>query len=132
VSLPNWTNDYLGLPFIVGERDCWSFFRQVQNDQFKRKVAAIDINAKDTLAVMHTVANHLERKLWFETDDPQLGDGVLMAKGEHPFHVGCYIGSDYILHCIEPIGVILQTIVSLRLHGWQNLRFYRHASCYVQ
>lgn len=124
-ALPHWAVEYLGLPWGP-DRNCWSFFREIQAAHYGREVPQIDINAMHLPQVIREVDIQLATGLWKEEPHPVDGCAVLMGRGARPFHVGCYIADiDLVLHCAEGAGVLLQSRSSLELNGWTQLRYFR-------
>jgi cell wall-associated NlpC family hydrolase len=123
--MSHWADQYVGLPWIAGERDCWSFFRQVQAAHFGRQVPAIDVDALNRLESTRTFADHAERAEWAEVQAPQEGDAVLMARSRHPSHIGVWVNGG-VLHAVQGVGVVWQRLAQIKLDGWQRITHYRH------
>jgi len=125
--MPHWAAQYLGLPWIAGERDCWAFFREVQREQFGRDIPAVDVDVYSAVSVMRTLQNAPERTLWTHVMVPRQGDGVLMAQNNRPSHVGVWLEVDggAVLHCAEGFGVLCQSVPSLRAAGWSGISYWR-------
>jgi cell wall-associated NlpC family hydrolase len=120
----SWAAAYIGQPWTP-ERDCWAFFRDVQREAFGREVPAIDIDALSLTACLRTFKAHPERGRWLPTDDPQDGDGVLLARGRLPSHVGIWVDGGRVLHSLEGFGVVCQRVADLRAAGWSRIDCYR-------
>lgn len=121
----HWAADYIGLPWIAGERDCWAFFRQIQAAHFSRDVPAVAIDDYRPRSIVRLIDGHAERAKWRRTKTPTSGDAVLMARNEHPAHVGVWVADvQRVLHCAEGPGVLCQDTTSLRLNGWSNLSYW--------
>lgn len=124
----HWAVDYLGLPWHATERNCWLFFRDIQARHYGREIPILQVDAASLLSVLRTVDLELETGRWERVKEPGDGDAVLMGKGGHPYHVGCYVADlDRVIHCAEGAGVLLQPRRSLEINGWTDLRYY-HAS----
>lgn len=123
-----WAGDYIGLPWNPPERDCWSFFREIQKDRFGLDVPIIDFDPNDLRACTQAIAHDPERARWDEVETPVNGCAVLMARAKQPVHVGIWldIQGGRVLHCAPGSGVLCQTLESLRLSGWGQIRFYTH------
>ena len=121
----HWSANYLGVPWVAGESDCWAFFRQVQAERFGRLVPAVPDYAGDIRQAAHLLSHHDERQRWQPTETPREGDGALMGKGRRPTHVGLYVsvGAGAILHC-DSSGSVLESVSSLRLNGWNLFGYY--------
>ena len=124
----HWAFDYIGLPWIRGDHDCWGFVRRVQLERFGRSVPAFDMDAYNSLACARAVAANPERINWQSVTTPKEGDCVLLAHAKHPSHVGVWVEVDGggVLHCLQSSGVVFQSVKSLKASGWGHLEFYRH------
>ena len=129
---PSWAIQYIGRPWIAGERgpesfDCWGLFLWVQKTHFSRKLPVIPVDALNLRTVLHTFKTHPERQRWAVVDVPQQGDAVLMRQSRHPVHVGVWVEADGggVLHCAQQAGVVFQQLISLASHGWQVEGYYR-------
>lgn len=125
--MTHWATDYIGLPWVAQEHDCWAFFRKVQREQFGIEVPAFDADALDRMACARAVAGNPERNKWTRVETPQEGDAVLMARAKYPSHVGIWIAADGggVLHCMQGAGVVFQGLGKLKLSGWGHVVFYR-------
>lgn len=123
----HWAAEYIGDPWVAGEHDCWAFSRRVWREKFGMDVPAVDVDACNRLACVRAFDGHEEKASWYHVDTPQEGDAVLLAQSRHPSHVGVWVDADGggVLHCVEGIGVVFQTISSLKVAGWHGLEFYR-------
>lgn len=126
----HWATEYIGLPWIASERDCWAFFRDVQRTHFGREVPAIDLDSYAPLHVVRVLNGHAERQRWRQVETPSCGDGVLMGRNEQPAHVGVWLDIDTgrVLHCAEGIGVLCQDVASLRANGWGSITWWTPCS----
>lgn len=121
----HWAAQYIGLPWVAGERDCWSFFRQIQSAHFGRQVPAIDVDALNRLESVRAFVNHDERAAWDQISTPADGDAVLMARARQPSHIGVWVDGG-VLHAVQGVGVVWQRLPQLKLDGWQSVTYYRH------
>ena len=130
--MTHWALKYLGQPWSQ-ERDCWGFFREVQNDRFGLNVPAVEIDSLNLRNVIDTFNTHSERTRWSEVERPVEGDAVLMGRSANPVHVGVWlpVNGGTVLHSEQTSGVVLQSLSSLQIHRWTHIRFYRHVSRYT-
>ena len=126
--MTHWAAHYIGDPWILGEHDCWGFFRRVQQEQFGRLVPIIDIDATDIMAVARAIQGDDERDHWREIDRPADGDAVLLARTRYPSHVGVWADIDGggVLHCEQGSGVIFTPEHRLGVCGWSGVTYYRY------
>jgi cell wall-associated NlpC family hydrolase len=128
--MTHWAEQYIGEEWVAHRHDCWGFFRRIQQERFGIHVPEIDIDSHAPLLCRHTFKDHMERKKWEKVETPREGDAVLMGKNPRPSHVGTLIESPTpsVLHCVEHIGVVVQSLSSLKAMGWRVIGFYRHVS----
>lgn len=124
-----WIREYIGLPWVVHQHDCWAFFRKVQRERFGVNVPDISeaVDASKLRDSLEAFQGHGERDNWVEVSQPLDGDAVLMAISKHPSHVGVWIDSG-VLHCVKNSGVIFSHGRHLKSMGYNIVGFYRHRS----
>ncbi|MBP7339640.1 NlpC/P60 family protein [Niveispirillum sp.] len=142
--LPEWSGDYIGLPYRWGARgpeafDCWGLVEGVMRTRFAVDLPSLrSPDAEDDFAGMARVANeqaggfvrlfgreHWRDALVWPSPAERPGDIVLMRRGAFPCHVGVVVASDWMIHCQAGIGV---AGAQLR-HGAEArniLALYRH------
>ncbi|MCU0810103.1 MAG: NlpC/P60 family protein [Thiobacillaceae bacterium] len=123
--MSHWITEYIGLPWVAGENDCWAFFRRVQRERFGLDLPAVDVDAMSVRACANALTGDPERSNWTSEAIPLEGDAVLMARGKHPIHIGMWAAGG-VLHCVEHSGVVFQSVPSLKMAGWNHIHFYRH------
>ena len=133
--MSHWAADYIGLPWEYGKEgpeafDCWGFVRAVQRDRFGVDMPAVP--APESWAHAHAlIEQHDERRNWERVREPREGDLVLMARNRLPVHIGVLIGANGklgVLHCVQPSGVVFNTVQSLASCGWGALTYYRRVA----
>lgn len=104
-STPHWASQYIGLPWVAGSSDCWSFARRVWRERFSWDVAAVDVDAAYRLQSLKAFDAHPEYANWQVVTHPQEGDACLMGKSERPSHIGIYLEADSggVLHSLESV-----------------------------
>lgn len=131
-------NSLIGKPHVVNAKgpdafDCYHLAQYVQRNLFDRQLPDIDTPNERTWAdIIAIIDNHPERASWREVPTPPgsliyAGDGaiVLMAASRLPAHVGVWCAPERsIIHCDKPDGVMFHNLMTLRIIGWQKLRFY--------
>lgn len=135
--MSHWALHYIGLPWEYGSEgpdsfDCWGFIRTVQRDRFGVYMPAIPAPSSWAEA-RDMINNNAERSNWEQVDAPSEGDLVLMARNRRPVHIGVLIlanGILGVLHCMQPNGVVFNSLPSLKSCGWGALTYYRRAACY--
>lgn len=133
----HWATTFIGIPWERNAQgpeafDCWGFFRHVQHERFGVDVPDIGEVPNNLRAVMEILGGHPERENWARVDTPQEGDAVLMARSQHPAHIGIWIranGTSGVLHCMQGAGVVYSAPAALRVAGWGGLTYYRHHPC---
>ena len=100
---------YLGLPWIEGQRDCWLFFREIQAKHYGRTVPIVDVDVMDIRDVIHKV--DAEKKAhWEQIGKPEDGCAVLMSRN---------------LHCAQGMGVVFQNRQALKFDGWTGITYWK-------
>lgn len=124
----HWAAPLIGLPWVAGESDCWSFARRVWADRFGWDVPPVAVDPADPRAARRALA--APKTLgWLSVDRPREGDGVMMARGAWDCHVGVWIepdGQGGILHSVERAGVVFTVLPQLELMGFRVTGFWRH------
>jgi cell wall-associated NlpC family hydrolase len=107
-SAPHWASQYIGLPWVAGSSDCWSFARRVWRERFGWDVAVINVDATSRLASLRAFDDHPEYGHWHSVSEPREGDACLMGKSERPSHIGIYLQANGggVLHSLETAGVV--------------------------
>ncbi len=119
---------YLGLPWIEGQRDCWLFFREIQAKHYGRIVPIVDVDVMDIRDVIHKV--DAEKKAhWEQIGKPEDGCAVLMSRNRYPVHIGMWLDIDggKVLHCAQGMGVVFQNRQALKFDGWTGITYWRFA-----
>ena len=118
---------YLGLPWIEGQRDCWLFFREIQAKHYGRIVPIVDVDVMDIRDVIHKV--DAEKKAhWEQIGKPEDGCAVLMSRNRYPVHIGMWLDIDggKVLHCAQGMGVVFQNRQALKFDGWTGITYWRY------
>ena len=123
----HWASDYIGLPYVPQQRDCWAFCRTVWSERFGLDVPVVEVNGYTLRSITRAFSHHPERALWNAVEYPREGDAVLLAHTRFPSHVGIWLDADGggVLHCQDPLGVIFSRRDALERAGWARLQFYR-------
>lgn len=128
----HWASSLIGLPWQYGARgpeafDCWGFVCYVQREFYG--ITLPDIAVPETWRGAHELLmNHTEHAHWSEVREPVDGDIVMMARNRLPVHIGVSLRANAvrgILHCLQPSGVVFQSLPSMRSSGWGRLTYYR-------
>lgn len=124
-------NALIGRPYRLGgqdrEVDCYACARILQRDLFGRDMPDFAMPAlagRATIAA--AIAVHPERARWTEIEAPEDGALVTMARQDCGYHIGTWLAEDggIIVHAIETVGVVADTIASLQAIGWRRFRFH--------
>ena len=132
----HWAEELIGRPWVAGGRgpatfDCWGLVRWCWRARFGIEAPEIPVDAADLRAVLTGFRDHPERRRWLRVECPREraceGDGVLMRQSRHPVHVGLWLAVDGggVLHAVRDGGVVFQSPVDLRTHGWHIEGVYR-------
>ena len=118
---------YLGLPWVEGRRDCWLFFREIQEKHYGRIVPIVDVDVMDIRDVIHKV--DAEKKAhWEQIGKPEDGCAVLMSRNRYPVHIGMWLDIDggKVLHCAQGMGVVFQNRQALKFDGWTGISYWKY------
>ena len=142
--MKHWAEKYIGTPWVLGETDCWNFFRMVMRTHYH--ILTPDINMEDYSpskapsifkATWNGEEQHRENWQKVEPEEGETlrdGDAVLMRVGQHPCHIGIWLQDKDpnlepgILHSIEGSGVCFTTLERLRMLRWNVDSYWRHIS----
>jgi cell wall-associated NlpC family hydrolase len=131
----HWTEQFLGIPFLLGGRDpskgldCWGLLREVY-----LKVLNIQLPNEASEAAVNDRRHHefylqqMDSGNWTRTETPEDGDMVALGRGREVHHTGIYIASKppCILHSYAHTSMI-QDMRVMQRSGWNTIIFYRHA-----
>jgi len=128
----HWASFYVGTPWVAGQSDCWHFARQVWGERFGWAVPPVPVEATDPRAARRAFAEAPQATGWVPVaGTPGEGDGVLMARGRYPSHVGVAIElpeGAAVLHSVEGNGVIVTPLSRLPDLGFRIAGLYRRAA----
>lgn len=131
MSGTHWSAAYIGRPWVAGEHDCWGFFRAVQGEVFGRPVPAVAVDSLSSAACVRAIATLAEPRAGWrplaEGEAAEEGDAVLLARRDHPAHVGVWIEADGggVLHCQKGVGVVFCARRLLARAGWGRCELFR-------
>ncbi len=130
----HWASQYIGRPHERGAEgpesfDCYHFTRYIQREHFGTEMTDLSHQGSDDLrATAELIGSAAERDAWERTPVPSEGNVTLMARSQHPVHIGVWIkanGTQGVLHCVEGQGVVFSTPAAPRSSGWGSLQHYR-------
>ena len=123
----HWAAGEIGLPWVAGASDCWSFARRIWRDRFGWDVPPVPVDPGSPRAARHALSAAPEEAGWVQVDRPREGDAVLMGRGALPAHVGIWIEPDLagVLHALESAGVVFTPPDRLAGLGYHIIGFYR-------
>jgi cell wall-associated NlpC family hydrolase len=125
-------NSLIGTPYVLGGQgpdafDCYGVTRVVQERVFGRAMPEFSMPAKaGRMGIASAIAVHPERANWKEIDAPVDGAIVTMARNTQGYHMGTWLADDggIILHAIEEVGVVVDTLIMLQAVGWRRFQFH--------
>lgn len=125
-------NALVGSPYRLGAAgpdafDCYGLARHVQQALFGRDMPAFSMpGTAGRTAIAAAIAAHPERGRWREIDRPADGALVTMARNSCGYHLGVWLDEDggLILHALEAVGVVADTVPMLEAVGWRRFRFH--------
>jgi cell wall-associated NlpC family hydrolase len=130
-----WTNEYVGIPFLVRGRthegcDCWGLVRLVEAERFECFLPSlcdeyVSLEREQSASIVH---EHLNELPLDRVTLPIPGDMVLLNLFGSPCHVGVYIGDGLVLHS-DPMGQdtsridrITSAHIAPRIEGFYRVR----------
>ncbi|MCW5698290.1 MAG: C40 family peptidase [Rhodospirillales bacterium] len=133
-TIPDWTADYVGLPFKAGGRDrcgldCWGLLVTVLREQFGNVIPAYDgisfEEGCDRAALATFMETHKTDWIDVPTGQEQPGDGILLRMMGHPIHVAVVVANGWMLHIEEGIDACLERYDGAK---WRKrvMGFYRY------
>ncbi|WP_426033343.1 hypothetical protein [Cypionkella sp. TWP1-2-1b2] len=127
MSAAHWASAYIGTEWARGA-NCWHFCARVWAEHFGITVPLIEIDGADPRAARHALDHSGERQGWAAMSDPAERDGVMMAQGARPCHVGIWLNLGGVLHCIEGAGAIYTPVERLADLGYRVVGSYRRVT----
>ena len=130
---PHWAVPLIGKPWEAGQQgpdafDCWGLLVWVYQQQFKITLPHIVVAEGDLRSQVKAFKAHSEHAHWQRVETPKEGDALLLRQSRHPIHVGIWIdteGEAGVLHALQGVGVVFQTLNSIKLSGWSVEGIYR-------
>ena len=131
-DVPEWTNDYIGIPYKPMGRDrdgldCWGLFRLIYQEQFEVRLpsyAESYVSPEEHEEVGRLIRVETDAD-WISVPVPSLGDGALFDVRGEPAHTAVVVWPGIMLHIRRGTGSCLERydnpIWKPRLIG-----FYRH------
>jgi len=127
----HWCEQYVGLPYVEGDRDCASLTEQVQREQFGRQLCLPTARANNYRGWSRQIAQCRDDFVQ-QTDDPVDGDLVLMFGRGHLNHLGTLLiieSEFYVLHAQRSAGQVclhrlsrLEALTGLKVEGFYSWR----------
>lgn len=116
---------HLGRPWNGHSFDCWGCVRAVYADAFGIVLPVYQITGENTRReISEAITGNLPLS-WVEVFRPVDGCLAILGKREWPHHVGVYLGTGHIVHCLEAVGCTIDSVSMLKRNGWGYMRFYR-------
>lgn len=123
VAAADFVAEVAGKPWRFGASgpdawDCWHLFRAFQVHVMGRAMPGYPAGARDA-ARLRALSKAPERALWAETQTPRGGDAAEFLRGGMPFHIGVWLpgGGGTVLHAVEDVGVVTESLFRLRAAG---------------
>ena len=127
--MPHWATPYIGWRYQRGAQgpdcwDCWSFFREVQSQNYGRAIPVLP-TPPTWREIARAFPAWSTQHGWAPADVPRDGDAVSMARLREPTHVGVWVADlKSVLHCAEGSGSVLHDARHLAAAGWRVRGYY--------
>jgi len=96
---------YVGLPYVVGETDCWQLMRTFHREQLNNELPEYFYDVSNYMKIIESKVGEASKealKGWTKvTTSPQLGDIFIFVLGGFPTHCGVYLGNNNFLHTLK-------------------------------
>ncbi|MEO0797253.1 MAG: NlpC/P60 family protein [Verrucomicrobiota bacterium] len=126
----HWTTPLLTKPwkehaFGPDEFDCWGLVHFAYRTQ--KGIDLPQYLETSSRAFREQGIDDSDYPQWLPIAEPEDFALVGMGMGKRIAHVGLHLHIDggLVLHCPESTGVVIQSVASLKKHGWRTIRFYR-------
>jgi len=123
-KIPAWVKDYVGISFEVC--NCWQLMCLIYRDQLNIKLPYLDnryVDAWDQNKISELYAAELAR-VWQPTETPAVFSAVVFKIQGNPWHVGCVIAKDTMLHTHYRINAAVERFNNAlwrhRIEGFYN------------
>jgi len=132
----HWARQYLGKPWVSGERgpdsfDCWGLVVDVYERLHGINLPPMaGVDAKDRLLVSRLLVAGQKDQDFYRVTEPKEYDVVLMGRGIISHHVGIWTDIDGggCVHCQDGAGVVFATKPQLAIQHYSQLKYFRHGS----
>jgi hypothetical protein len=138
-------NSLIGKPWSLNgygpdEFGCWGLSVHIQQKLFNRLLPqihvaeagdkSVDSRYRMYSRIVREIAVNGTRRDWLEVPKPTNGCLVLMARLNHPAHIGTYLRIDggNVLHADERHGVVFEDLSTLAASQWHDIKFLVHRS----
>ena len=128
--MAHWTDNYVGLPYVIDQFDCVHLVTRVQNEVFGKDIKINIDRAPHVFLLSKQIEEHMDT--YYEPipiEQAQDGDLVLLKCKGRLNHTGVYANVDgvpYVLHNLRNLGsVVLHRIRELEKFGMVFDSVYR-------
>ncbi|MBA5779535.1 hypothetical protein H2509_20585 [Stappia sp. F7233] len=104
---------------------CWGLFCEVQRILGRDGLPRIVLERMTAASQGDALLHHGERENWREIPAPVHGAAVMLGRSRLPIHIGAFVGIDGggVLHATPKLGVVFETLETLRFAGWRYQTF---------
>jgi cell wall-associated NlpC family hydrolase len=131
-------NSILGKPWVANAKgpdayDCYHLTQYIQRTLYNREMPDVQVpNEPSWGQIIEMIETHPERQRWQEVPNSMFNmvkakDGALvaMAASQRAAHIGVWLAPEQlVVHTDKPDGVVFQDLQTLKVCGWQRIRFY--------
>lgn len=134
-GIPEWVNNYMGLPFVDGGRhhsgiDCYGLIYLIYLEQFGivlPEYGNLYKDLSDRVAVSEGILVEAQQVRWKIIPEytAKLGDVAVFRVGKHPLHVGMMLNKTVMVNTVKGHEVTIEEYNGIL---WKNrfINMYRH------
>lgn len=121
---------HLGRPWSAVGFDCWECVRAIYFDAYGIVLDQFQVDTPgDHHETMTAIDSQKKTGKWELLPYPEDGCLAALGKRQWPHHIGVYLATDggKVVHCLEHIGCVIDSVSALRRNGWGFIQYYRLA-----
>lgn len=118
-------NKYIGMEYSLKYFNCWDFVKMFYERELGIKLPFLMLENLNLRKQAEVIKTQTAKSYWQELEQSEPNCVCVMRQSKHPIHVGIFI-NNHVLHNIEHIGVVYQSLSSLKLSNWKISGYYKY------